>query len=111
MTPYVRPHTERPDIGASTACALPHRKRNPRGRQSDRGIDRRDLKGSVVKTISVCVLLGLLSIVAYSGFSDSLSPTRNDNRLAANLPTYVFLHKAWNENTSPTAAGLSVCTE
>jgi hypothetical protein len=32
-----------------------------------------DMKGSAVKTIWFCVMLSLLSIVAYSGFSDALS--------------------------------------
>lgn len=31
------------------------------------------MKGSAVKTVWVCVLLSLLSIVAYSGFPDALS--------------------------------------
>jgi hypothetical protein len=31
------------------------------------------MKGSAMKTVWVCVLLSLLSIVAYSGFSDALS--------------------------------------
>ena len=106
-----------------------------------------------LKEPRVCVLLSLLSIVAYSGFSDALSgsgqplfempaspavaasppslntpvgtialdassgrpapgSTRNDDQLAGNLSTYVFLHKTWNESISaPTTAGVSVCSE
>ena len=112
-----------------------------------------DMKGSAVKTIWVCVLFSLLSIVAYSGFSDALSgagqplfeapasssiaatpqsldtpvgpialdassgrpapgSTGNDNRLAAGLSEYVFLHKTRNERIpAKTTAGVNACSE
>ena len=83
-----------------------------------------------MKTVWVCGLFSLLSIVAYSQISVALSgaghpvgaialdassgrpapgSTRNDNQLAAGISEYVFLHKAWNESLSdPTGAGLGV---
>ena len=95
-----------------------------------------DMKGSAVKTIWVCVLFSLLSIVAYSGFSDALSgakqpllitpagaiavdapssrsapdsSTESDNNPAEGLSEYVFLHKTWNARIpASTPAGLSV---
>jgi hypothetical protein len=106
-----------------------------------------------VKTLSVCVLLSLLSMAAFSGFSGaqrragqplsvmtaapSIAATppslntpesaivldapstratqgaaRGDSHVAANLSTYVALHKAWDDGIPASAApGLSVCSE
>ena len=80
-----------------------------------------------MKTISVCVLLFLLSIGAYSQIavalngggviaSDASSGRQapgsrpGDNQLAAGLSEYVFLHKTRNERMPlQVAAGANVC--
>ena len=55
--------------------------------------------------------VGAIALDASSG-RPAPGPTRNDNHLAANLSTYVFLHKTRNESISaPTTAGVSVCSE
>lgn len=55
--------------------------------------------------------VGAIALDASSG-RPVLGSTPNDNYLAANLSTYLFFHKTWNENMSaPTPAGLSVCSE
>src|SRR5687768_10724188 len=115
------------EAGIRPGCTLPHRNCNLRGRKSVHGIDRCDLKGSAVKIILAGVLLFLLSIVAYSrisagpgGAGEPLSETRaappiaasNHNHQAANLSTYVFLHRTWNEDVSaPTTRSFGVCSE
>lgn len=39
-------------------------------------------------------------------------PTRNDDHLSANLSTYLFWHKTWNDAApASTAEQLGVCTE
>jgi hypothetical protein len=86
-----------------------------------------------VKAISVCVLLCLLSILAYGGISDALSgagqppsqtpaarsvpapvpaPTNNGSNVAENLSGYVYLHKTRNEGiSSHAAASVKACAE
>ena len=73
-----------------------------------------------MKTLSVCVLLCLLSILAYGGISDALSgagqprsdtPAASSN-VAKNLSGYVYLHKTRNEGiSSHAAASVKACVE
>jgi hypothetical protein len=85
-----------------------------------------------MRTLTFLVLLSLSSIGAYGELSDAMSDsgpvgalalgtfsggparaaTRDDDQLTANLATYVFLHKAWENGLPvPTAARLSVCPQ
>jgi hypothetical protein len=74
-----------------------------------------------MKTLTFLVLLSLSSIGAYGELSDAMSEsgqplftiaTRDDDQLGANLATYVFLHKTWEDGLSvPTAPRLSVCPQ
>lgn len=86
-----------------------------------------------MKTLSVCVLLCLLSILAYGGISDALSgaaqppsetpsarstsapvpaPTNNGDNVAENLSVYVVLHKTRNHGIpSHAAASVNACVE
>jgi hypothetical protein len=55
--------------------------------------------------------VGAIALGASSGGS-ARAATRDDDQLAANLATYVFLHKTWEDGLPvPIAARLSVCPE
>ena len=74
-----------------------------------------------MRTLTFLVLLSLSSIESYGELSDAMSAygeplstiaTRDDDQLAANLATYVFLHKTWEDGLPvPTTARLSVCPQ
>ena len=81
-----------------------------------------------MRTLTSLVLLSLSSIGAYGELSDAMSEsgqpfysrllpppppsTRDDDQLGANLATYVFLHKTWEDGLPvPTAPRLSVCPQ
>jgi hypothetical protein len=64
-----------------------------------------------VRPPSLNTPVGAIALDASSGRPPP-GPTRNDNHLAANLSTYVFLHKTRNESISaPTTTRVSVCSE
>ena len=62
-----------------------------------------------MKTVWVCVLLSLFSIVAYSQISAALSGA-GEPVGAAGLSEYLFLHKTRNESIR-VAARANVCPE
>lgn len=72
-----------------------------------------------MRPVTFLVLLSLSSMGAYGVLSDAMSDSgqplftsaaRDDDQLAANLATYVFLHKSWEDGLPvPTPARLSVC--
>jgi hypothetical protein len=85
-----------------------------------------------VKTLSICALLCLLSILAKGGISDALSgaglalpetpaarsvsapvpaPASDGSKVVADFAEYVHLHNTRSEGISHAASGMKACTE